>query len=181
MVGFLHRPEGVAHRAAKDGHHLTVQTYRLGGARFRHSTGPLQLNAYHRVQLPGAEDLSERLFQPGSIDAFEFQSAELRDVTACRVWLNNAQAMSWQCDTISITSTRTMRKRLFDCSKSDSKGEFFTQRITGKMLWASTDEATDAESIASPRTSFRLSRLLTRERHRTEAQEERLQTHKRRY
>ena len=175
-VGARRLPEGVAHRAAKDGHHLTVQTHQLGDVRYRTSTGPLQLKAYHRVQLPGVEDLSEQLFLPGSLEAFELQTAELGDVTACRVWLNNAQPMSWQCDTIAITSTASMRKRSFKCSKSESKGEVFTQRITGKMLWASTDGATDEPyAMPSPRTTFGLSRLLTRERHRTEAEEERLQ------
>jgi hypothetical protein len=103
---------------------------------YTRSSGELDLAAYRRIPLPGTDRRPhEQLFRPGSHLAFEVRTPDIGDITAARVWLaNGGEPMSWRCETIAITCTQTMVKRAFRTQQHSSKGEFFTQKNTGKVL-----------------------------------------------
>ena len=133
--------------------------YLVGGRVYARSSDELDLAKYHQIQLPGVHRLNDQLFQPGSTVAFEVRTPDIGEVTAVRVWLaNDGAPLSWQCEMIGITCTQTMIKRVFHSSQHISKGEVYTQKITGKLLMAQRPtEDKIMGSDSPPRRSLQVS------------------------
>lgn len=118
------------------GANLLDGRYIVGDRVYTRSSGDLDLAAYHKVPLPGTHrKLHQEQFEPGSMVAFEVRMPDVGEITAARVWLaNGGVPMCWRCETIGITCTQTMVKRVFQTNQHSSKGEIFTRKNTGKVL-----------------------------------------------